>query len=140
MGWRSSGPREIYNRRSPVRSQFMETRIMLLLAFAFSMLCQISAEVCPVGKYLDKSEEPLCRPCKAGFFKTVKGDSVQDCKPHTKCPPGKFTKTAGSNTAQPKCEGCVSGFFKSGTSKSSTCAPTQSRVGTCLHCLFYIGQ
>ena len=41
------------------------------------------------------------------------------CKAHTKCPAGKYTKTVGSATAQPKCEACAAGFFKAYTSQSS---------------------
>ena len=120
--------------------QAMETRIiMLLLVFSFSMVCQSSAQFCPSGKYLHKEGKKIaCMTCKPGFFNSEWTDKA--CSPHTKCPPGKFTKTAGTNSAQPKCEGCVSGFYKSGTSKSSTCVPTQSMAGRCLHCLFYIGQ
>ena len=42
------------------------------------------------------------------------------CTPHTKCPPGKYTKTAGSTTVQPQCEACETGFFKAFASNSST--------------------
>ena len=41
------------------------------------------------------------------------------CAAHTKCPPGKYTKKAGTAVAQPECETCPDGFFKDHASKSS---------------------
>ena len=41
------------------------------------------------------------------------------CITHTKCPPGKYTKTVGSVTTQPECEVCETGYFKAFTSTSS---------------------
>ena len=42
------------------------------------------------------------------------------CAAHTKCPAGKYTKTAGSATVEPQCEACTTGFFKAFASNSST--------------------
>ena len=42
------------------------------------------------------------------------------CIDHSKCLPGKYTKTIGSATSQPECEVCPAGFYKSLTSASST--------------------
>ena len=41
------------------------------------------------------------------------------CTAHIKCPPGKYTKQAGTVIAQPECETCPDGFFKPEASYSS---------------------
>ena len=45
---------------------------------------------------------------------------IYECTAHAKCPPGKYTKTAGSAASQTKCETCAKGFFKAAASSSST--------------------
>ena len=50
--------------------------------------------------------------------------SEEWCTAHTKCPLGKYTKTAGTTSAQPECEGCPPGFFKDFTSMSSSSTDT----------------
>ena len=49
----------------------------------------------------------------------VIGCPLEWCAAHTKCPPGKYTKKAGTAVAQPECETCPDGFFKDHASKSS---------------------
>ena len=65
-----------------------------------------------------------CKLKNRAHFLTVfvcwsSGCQINQCAAHTKCPPGKYTKTRGSVTAQPKCEACAPGFFKATTSNSS---------------------
>ena len=83
---------------------------------------------CPAGKSIKISSEraPQCEGCKSGFFKPTLsiGTEANSCTPHTKCPPGKYTKVGGSATSQPQCEECSAGFYKASTSTSSTCVAT----------------
>ena len=53
------------------------------------------------------------------------------CNAHTKCPPGKYTKTAGTTTSQPECQTCPTGLFKAFTSNSSNTTDfcTKQRMG-----------
>ena len=50
----------------------------------------------------------------------VIGCPLEWCAAHTKCPPGKYTQTAGSVISQPECQTCDTGFFKASTSTNST--------------------
>ena len=92
---------------------------------------------CPPGKYSDSTAS--CKVCANGFFTVTSASSsgmkANSCIAHTKCSPGKYTKTAGSTTAQPACEVCAPGFFKASQSISSTCAGAPSRDGMS-HCYY----
>ena len=54
------------------------------------------------------------------FCFTTTGCAFEWCTAHSKCPAGKFTKTAGTAAAQPTCEACPDGFVKALPSSSST--------------------
>ena len=53
------------------------------------------------------------------------------CTAHTKCPPGTYTKTAGSATSEPKCETCPPGYFKASTSSISYAIDSCTAHTTC---------
>ena len=46
--------------------------------------------------------------------------ALEWCTAHTKCPPGKYTKAAGTITSNPECAVCPDGFFKGYASSTST--------------------
>ena len=57
-------------------------------------------------------------PAASGVSRAI-GCPISNCAAHVKCPPGKYTKTVGSASAQAECEDCAAGSFNASTSISS---------------------
>ena len=84
----------------------------VILTLFVSLVCEKAAAVVPKCKF-----NRLTLTLVTAIFVILLEVSGQVS---ATCPPGKYTNTIGSASAQPQCEPCPAGFFKALTSSSST--------------------
>merc|ERR1719203_19186 len=106
-----------------------------------------TSALCPPGKYMHMGERGFsaarsqCKPCAPGFYKSITSRSSicagcpsDQCIAQQKCPPGKFTRTVGSTSFEPKCKDALCESWCAQRSKPWATKCTWPRCAACVPC------